>query len=91
MDIITQLGLPVIFLYMCIEYAANIGTNFNTIRIIFDLIEHVVRIFLLLQLSAFMIIIIDLATWYNAHISSRGDFGSGKLYETLFNLTNARI
>lgn len=86
MDIITQLGIPTIILYMCIEYAARIGTNFNVIRIIFDLIEHVVRIFLLLQLSALMIIIINIATHHNAQISN-GDWNA--LHETLFNLSGA--
>lgn len=85
MDIITQLGMPTIILYMCIEYAARIGTDFNIIRIIFDLIEHVVRVFLLLQLSALMIIIINLASHYNTQISSGG---RDALYETLLNLTS---
>lgn len=99
MDIITQLGLPIIILYACIGYAARIGVNFNIIRIVLDLIEHVLRIFALLQLSTLLMFIIDFATPYTSSVGAPGVPGSGgdpgipgiQLYEVLLNLTKKHI
>jgi len=60
MDIVSQLGIPIIILYVAIGYAARNGVDFGTIRIVFDMIEHVLRIFALLQLSTLFMVIINI-------------------------------
>jgi hypothetical protein len=70
MDIVTELGIPVLILYLAVVYASRSGVNFLVLRTSLDLIERVLRLFILLQFSTLLSTGIEYLQAYNARVTS---------------------
>lgn len=53
LDDLNTMGGPIFILYIIIVVAARFGVDFHLLRIMLDLIEHIIRIMLMINLIIF--------------------------------------